>query len=66
VVRWTGLLVMGWTVSALITSIGNVVFTGPPSFAMYFGLVGVLTAFAEPPDQAGKAGKVSVGAAMSP
>jgi hypothetical protein len=44
VVRWTGLLVMGWTVSALITSTGNVVFTGPPSFAMYFGLVGVLAA----------------------
>jgi hypothetical protein len=57
VVRWTGLLVMGWTVGALITSTANVVFTGPPSFGMYFGLVGVLAAFAEPPDQAGKARK---------
>ena len=56
-VRWTGLLVMGWTVGALITSTANVVFTGPPSFGMYFGLVGVLAAFAEPPDQAGKARK---------
>ena len=57
VVRWTGLLVMGWTLSALITSTANVVFTGPPSSGMYFGLVGVLAAFAEPPDQAGKARK---------
>jgi hypothetical protein len=66
VVRWTGLLVMGWTVSAVITSTGNVVFTGPPSFAMYFALVGVLTAFAEPPDRAGKARKVSGSATTSP
>jgi hypothetical protein len=65
-VRWTGLLVMGWTLSALITSTGNVVFTGPPSFGMYFGLVGVLATFTQPPDQAGKARKVSGSATTSP
>ena len=72
VIRWTGLLAMGWTLAALITSTASVVFTGPPLCGMYFGLIGVLAAFAEPPDQAAKRGSerqcddVSVIGARSP
>jgi hypothetical protein len=66
VVRWTGLLVMGWTVSALITSTGNVVFTGPPSFGMYFGLVGVLAAFARTAGSSRESEEASGSATMSP
>ena len=60
VVRWAGLMTMGWLVACLVQSVATVSFTGPPVFGVFFGLVGVVTALsdngADPP--AADAGKV--------
>ena len=44
VVRWTGLLLMGWLVACVVQSIATVSFTGPPVFGLFFGLVGIVAA----------------------
>lgn len=48
VVRWAGATLMGWTVVYLVLSIATVVFTGPPVFALLFGLAGVVGAHNPP------------------
>ena len=44
IVRWVGLLTIGWMVTCLVQSIATVSFTGPPVYGVFFGLVGVLAA----------------------
>jgi hypothetical protein len=46
-VRWTGLVAVGWTVACLVQSVGTVTFTGPPVFGLFFGLVGVVAALSD-------------------
>jgi hypothetical protein len=47
-VRWVGLLAVGWTVAGVVQSIGTVTFTGPPVFGLFCGLVGVVAALSDP------------------
>jgi hypothetical protein len=47
-VRWAGLVTMGWVISFVVVSVAAVVFTGPPSYGLLFGLAGVLAALSDP------------------
>jgi hypothetical protein len=47
-VRWAGLVAMGWVVSFAVVSVAAVVFTGPPSYGLLFGLAGMLAALSDP------------------
>jgi hypothetical protein len=52
-VRWVGLVAVGWTVATVVQSVATVTFTGPPIFGLYFGLVGLVAALSarrEEPD----------------
>ena len=52
-VRWVGLVAVGWTVATTVQSVATVTFTGPPIFGLYFGLVGLVAALSarrEEPD----------------
>jgi hypothetical protein len=51
-VRWAGLLLMGWVVAYLMLSIASVVFTGPPAFGLLFGLAGIVATLPVRPDGA--------------
>jgi hypothetical protein len=51
VVRWVGLVGLGWTIACLVQSVATVTFTGPPIFGLYFGLVGVIAALSDPGDR---------------
>jgi hypothetical protein len=42
-VRWIGLVAIGWTIASLVQSIATVTFTGPPGFGLFFGMVGLVT-----------------------
>jgi hypothetical protein len=46
-VRWIGLVTMGWMVACLVQSIATVTFTGPPMFGLFFGLVGIVAALSD-------------------
>ena len=46
--RWAGLTAMGWVVSYLVLSSAAVVFTGPPSYGLLFGLAGMMAALSDP------------------
>lgn len=46
-VRWAGLVVVGWTIACLVQSVATVTFTGPPAYGFYFGLVGVVAALSD-------------------
>ena len=50
--RWAGLLTIGWRVACLVQSIATVSFTGPPVFALFFGLVGVVASLSQQPEAA--------------
>jgi hypothetical protein len=50
VVRWAGLLTIGWLIACLVQSIATVSFTGPPVYALFFGLVGVVAALSKQPE----------------
>ena len=50
VVRWAGLLTIGWLIACLVQSIATVSFTGPPVYALFFGLVGVVAALSRQPE----------------
>ena len=52
VVRWTGLLLMGWLVACVVQSIATVSFTGPPVYGLFFGLVGIVAALSDTPPAA--------------
>ena len=43
-VRWAGLMMAGWVVASLVESVATVTFTGPPAFALFFGLAGLIAA----------------------
>jgi hypothetical protein len=46
-VRWVGLVAIGWMVACLVQSVATVTFTGPPIFGVFFGLVGVVAALSD-------------------
>jgi hypothetical protein len=52
VVRWAGLLTIGWLIACLVQSIATVSFTGPPVYALFFGLVGIVAVLAKQPETA--------------
>lgn len=43
-VSWVGLTAAGWIVASLVESVATVTFTGPPGFALIFGLAGIIAA----------------------
>lgn len=47
VVRWAGLTCAGWVVACLVQSVATVTFTGPPAFALLFGLAGTVAALGD-------------------
>jgi hypothetical protein len=49
-VRWAGLMCAGWLVAGLVQSVATVTFTGPPTFGLLFGLVGILAALGDTGD----------------
>ncbi|HEX8519669.1 MAG TPA: hypothetical protein VF667_08755, partial [Pseudonocardia sp.] len=51
--RWAGLTCAGWVVACLVQSVATVTFTGPPAFALLFGLAGVVAALGDRPRPAG-------------
>jgi hypothetical protein len=59
-VRWAGLTAMGWVVTSLVLSIASVVFTGPPAYALLFGLAGILAALSDPTDRPGPGSESTV------
>jgi hypothetical protein len=46
-VRWVGLVMIGWIVACLVQSVATVTFTGPPVFGLLFGLVGIVAALSD-------------------
>jgi hypothetical protein len=50
VVRWAGLLTIGWLIACLVQSIATVSFTGPPVYALFFGLVGIVAVLSKQPE----------------
>jgi hypothetical protein len=42
--RVAGLMLVGWLVAGLVHSVATVTFTGPPTVALIFGLVGIVGA----------------------
>jgi hypothetical protein len=52
VVRWAGLLTIGWLIACLVQSIATVSFTGPPVYALFFGLVGIVAVLSKQPEAA--------------
>jgi hypothetical protein len=48
VVRWAALTSAGWVVASLVQSVATVTFTGPPTFGLVFGLIGIVAALADP------------------
>jgi hypothetical protein len=46
-VRWVGLVTIGWMVACLVQSVATVTFTGPPVFGVFFGLVGIVAALSD-------------------
>jgi len=54
--RWAGLTLVGWLIALIFESVGTVSFTGPPVYAAFFALVGVVTALSDPSTRAGSSG----------
>lgn len=48
--RWVGLTASGWIVAGLVQSVATVTFTGPPTFALLFGIAGILAALSRTGD----------------
>jgi len=48
--RWVGLTASGWIVAGLVQSVATVTFTGPPAFALLFGIAGILAALSRTGD----------------
>jgi hypothetical protein len=46
--RWAGLTIDGWLLALVVQSVATVAFTGPPVAGVFFALVGVVTAVADP------------------
>jgi hypothetical protein len=55
VLRWAGLVLVGWLVAMVVESIGTVSFTGPPVYATFFSLVGVVAALSDTGQEIGEA-----------
>jgi hypothetical protein len=45
--RWAGLTATGWLVASAVQSVATVTFTGPPTYGLVFGLVGIVAVLAE-------------------
>jgi hypothetical protein len=46
-VRWVGMVGMGWSIELLLASVGAPVYVAPPMFPLLFGLAGVAVALVE-------------------
>lgn len=66
VVRWAGLTSAGWVVGCLVQSVATVTFTGPPTFAVLFGLAGVVASLSDTERGTGPGSTADAGAGDAP